>query len=44
MEINKYLNEILLEFKVFGELENELYVSFKPGINYLSFIAYRKTV
>jgi hypothetical protein len=44
MEINKYLAEIESVFKVFGNLEHELFVPFKPGIKYLSFIAVRKTI
>jgi ribonucleotide monophosphatase NagD (HAD superfamily) len=44
MQINKYLDEIAIDFEVFGVIEHEQLVPFGPGIKYLSFIARRKSL
>jgi hypothetical protein len=42
MELNKYLKEIETDFELFGFIEDKGFISFRPGINYLSFLAFRK--
>jgi hypothetical protein len=44
MQISKYLDEIAIDFEVFGVIEYEKLVPFSPGIKYLSFIARRKSL
>lgn len=40
INISKYLNEIVSEFEVFGELEDNI-ERFKKGVNYLGFYVVR---
>jgi hypothetical protein len=42
MGINKYWEEIEPNFDVFGLIENEGFIPFKPGKNYLAFVVRRK--
>jgi hypothetical protein len=42
MGINKYWQEIEPNFDVFGLIENEGFIPFKPGKNYLAFVVRRK--